>query len=634
MPEEFHHGDDVHHHGDYNDCIDDNTDCAYWATSGECELNPGYMLESCKLSCDACDLHQHEVYLQDPVFVCGSCSVIDHPECLATMLYSCFQKQRAREWAGKPENQRHIPREHYPNFFNLDEHHDSDDNDPTPKRRLAEDPELGVCAAGGTLDKDWAFNPCRHDKKWCAEDLKRCWDDSWANDDPGAYAQFHENCGCTCGDAQTMMALLEEDPYDYCEFLDQMEIDATGFVTQAQAAVYQKLSGQCLDSPETNEQAWDIINRVVSKFEDDTPRFPYAKDAFEGWHEGTCPYFDEHSDFDEDFHGVCAEGVPEMICKGERCRTDADCGPSTISGQVVCYTGSDAQADYWWDWDATDTYLSGVTDHHLHDECDHAMFDFEQYQQPDHHECTCEAPWPCYHPDNVANGNTPCMGSGHMDDYSDEWWIEEDYQIWMPNQDMVNEWCLKNMGPEHVGCGQESIIGLPIEHQEQPEHEQEHEHHEPEHDESELSLLGPLEEYGQGVLLITHVNTQDDADKALGMRHRVGDHVTGLVCHRYFSDRDADVACRQLGYARHKSYTYVDKMAENLIHHHDDHHLAAHTDSEMRFDPNGIDYRPLICDRCGNYENFFYKSWRGEVPIPTARGREGFLLGGGDDGLR
>ena len=131
------------------------------------------------------------------------------------------------------------------------------------------------------------------------------------------------------------------------------------------------------------------------------------------------------------------------------------------------------------------------------------------------------------------------------------------------------------------------------------------------------------------------MNTQDDADKnkALGMRYRVGDHVTGLVCHRYFSDRDADVACRQLGYARHSSYTYVDEMAENLIHHHDDHHLAAHTDSEMRFDPNDIDYRPLICDRCGNYENFL----AGEVlaGFQSHRPRaKGFLLGGGDDGLR
>ena len=43
------------------------------------------------------------------------------------------------------------------------------------------------------------------------------------------------------------------------------------------------------------------------------------------------------------------QGVPEMTCKGKRCRTDADCGPSTISGQVVCYTGSDDQAGYYWD---------------------------------------------------------------------------------------------------------------------------------------------------------------------------------------------------------------------------------------------------------------------------------------------
>ena len=64
-----------------------------------------------------------------------------------------------------------------------------------------------------------------------------------------------------------------------------------------------------------------------------------------------------------------------MICKGKRCRTDADCGPSTNSGQVVCYTGSDDQAGYWWDWEQTDSYLSGVTDHHLRDECeDHPTF--------------------------------------------------------------------------------------------------------------------------------------------------------------------------------------------------------------------------------------------------------------------
>ena len=211
-------------------------------------------------------------------------------------------------------------------------------------------------------------------------------------------------------------------------------------------------------------------------------------------------WLDHHCDpFDEDFHGVCAEGVPEMICKGKRCRTDADCGPSTISGQVVCYTGSDDQAGYWWDYPTDAIELS-----RLPEECRDAMIDsLEPSEQPDHHSD--------HHPD-----------------------------------------------------------------------------HEPEHDESELDLLGPLAKEGQGVLLITHVKTQDDADEDLGTRHHVGEHVTGLVCYDLFSPMAADVACRQLGFARHNSYDYVSRVAEtsNSIHHHDDYHLAAHPRGEMRFDPN------------------------------------------------
>ena len=165
------------------------------------------------------------------------------------------------------------------------------------------------------------------------------------------------------------------------------------------------------------------------------------------------------------------------------------------------------------------------------------------------------------------------------------WWIEEGYYVWKPNQDMINEWCLKNMGPQSVGCRHDE--SEPIKYG-QPEHDQEHEHHEPEHDESELELLGPLAKEGQGVLLITHVKTQDDADEDLGTRHHVGEHVTGLVCYDLFSPMAADVACRQLGFARHNSYDYVSRVAEtsNSIHHHDDYHLAAHPRGEMRFDPN------------------------------------------------
>ena len=31
---------------------DQHKNCAFWAKSGECEANPGYMLKNCKTSCD------------------------------------------------------------------------------------------------------------------------------------------------------------------------------------------------------------------------------------------------------------------------------------------------------------------------------------------------------------------------------------------------------------------------------------------------------------------------------------------------------------------------------------------------------------------------------------------------------
>eukprot|EP00058_Branchiostoma_floridae_P010495 XP_002595983.1 hypothetical protein BRAFLDRAFT_128083 [Branchiostoma floridae] len=36
------------------DCADDNGGCAGWAADGECDLNPGYMLTNCRLSCGEC----------------------------------------------------------------------------------------------------------------------------------------------------------------------------------------------------------------------------------------------------------------------------------------------------------------------------------------------------------------------------------------------------------------------------------------------------------------------------------------------------------------------------------------------------------------------------------------------------
>merc|ERR1719356_1278416 len=35
-------------------CTDDNENCEYWASVGECEANPAYMLENCRKSCGVC----------------------------------------------------------------------------------------------------------------------------------------------------------------------------------------------------------------------------------------------------------------------------------------------------------------------------------------------------------------------------------------------------------------------------------------------------------------------------------------------------------------------------------------------------------------------------------------------------
>lgn len=37
-------------------CSDQNADCSYWASRGECEYNPEYMLESCPISCNICGM--------------------------------------------------------------------------------------------------------------------------------------------------------------------------------------------------------------------------------------------------------------------------------------------------------------------------------------------------------------------------------------------------------------------------------------------------------------------------------------------------------------------------------------------------------------------------------------------------
>ena len=40
--------------GNPGNCFDENEHCEYWANTGECEINPGYMLQYCKKSCGVC----------------------------------------------------------------------------------------------------------------------------------------------------------------------------------------------------------------------------------------------------------------------------------------------------------------------------------------------------------------------------------------------------------------------------------------------------------------------------------------------------------------------------------------------------------------------------------------------------
>jgi ShK domain-like len=42
--------------GDLEDCTDQNETCEYWASIGECEGNPAYMLLNCPHSCQSCSM--------------------------------------------------------------------------------------------------------------------------------------------------------------------------------------------------------------------------------------------------------------------------------------------------------------------------------------------------------------------------------------------------------------------------------------------------------------------------------------------------------------------------------------------------------------------------------------------------
>jgi hypothetical protein len=40
------------------ECVDDESSCKYWSEVGECDNNPNFMLEHCRLSCGVCDSDQ------------------------------------------------------------------------------------------------------------------------------------------------------------------------------------------------------------------------------------------------------------------------------------------------------------------------------------------------------------------------------------------------------------------------------------------------------------------------------------------------------------------------------------------------------------------------------------------------
>jgi hypothetical protein len=44
-----------------SDCTDDYDDCPAWAVSGECDINPEYMLYNCKKSCKSCALNPQQL---------------------------------------------------------------------------------------------------------------------------------------------------------------------------------------------------------------------------------------------------------------------------------------------------------------------------------------------------------------------------------------------------------------------------------------------------------------------------------------------------------------------------------------------------------------------------------------------
>ena len=54
------------------ECADNNDNCSFWASQGECQSNPGFMHQNCPVSCDTCvDMSEDDLLLIEGVIKYG-----------------------------------------------------------------------------------------------------------------------------------------------------------------------------------------------------------------------------------------------------------------------------------------------------------------------------------------------------------------------------------------------------------------------------------------------------------------------------------------------------------------------------------------------------------------------------------
>lgn len=70
-----------------DDCADTVADCAYWASTGECESNPTYMGNACPSSCNTCGLDAcaSECSSSTPLVLAGSCDAARTGSCVCPL---------------------------------------------------------------------------------------------------------------------------------------------------------------------------------------------------------------------------------------------------------------------------------------------------------------------------------------------------------------------------------------------------------------------------------------------------------------------------------------------------------------------------------------------------------------------